>query len=213
MTEEISSMNRDKTTHPDDVIVQSRKDLIHKNQKQVQETTKGKSKAMMVKTAKHALTVLVYNVVLPGTALAQAYTSGHQPLELWDAEGQANAPAWIGIWLNILLAVFALGLLFVWRHIEARWVVGGFLATIPTTILLTQVLGVAPLSGLFALMHVVFWSPALYVLLTRRPFLGERSLYGLWSGAITAVIIFSFIFDIPDSAIYLDHILGLGLVS
>jgi len=146
-------------------------------------------------------------------AIAAEYTPGHQPLELWNAEGQANAPAWIGIWLNILLAVFALGLLFVWRRIEARWVVGGFLATIPTAIFLTEGLGVAPLSGLFALMHVVFWSPALYILLKRRPFLKEQSFYGLWSAAITAVITFSFIFDIPDSFIYLDHILDLDLLS
>lgn len=39
------------------------------------------------------------------------------------------------------------------------------------------------------------------------------SIYALWSGAITAVIIFSFIFDIPDAAIYLDHMLGIGLIS
>jgi hypothetical protein len=31
--------------------------------------------------------------------------------------------------------------------------------------------------------------------------------------SITAVIIFSFIFDIPDAAIYLDHMLGIGLIS
>ena len=156
---------------------------------------------------------LALATILAAPALAQTYEPGHQPLELWDAEGQANAPAWIRIWLMFLLAVFALGLLFVWRRVEARWVVGGFLATIPATMLLTGPLGAAPLSGLFALMHVVFWSPALYILLTRRPFLHEKSLYGLWSAAITAVIIFSFIFDIPDSFVYLDHILGIDLLS
>ena len=52
-----------------------------------------------------------------------------------------------------------------------------------------------------------------FVLLKRRPFLQGRSPYALWSGAITAVIIFSFIFDIPDAAIYLDHMLGIGLLS
>lgn len=156
---------------------------------------------------------VLIGALLIAPALAQDYPSGHQALELWDDAGQANAPGWVMMWLNVLMATFALGLFFVWRHVEARWVVGGFLATIPLMILLTGVLGLAPLSGLFALLHVVCWSPALYVLLTRRPFLGERSFYTIWSGAITAVILFSFIFDVPDSLIYLDHMLGIGVLS
>jgi hypothetical protein len=76
-----------------------------------------------------------------------------------------------------------------------------------------RVLGLVPLSGLFSLVHIICWSPALYILLTRRPFLKDRSPFTLWSGAITAAIIFSFIFDIPDAVIYLDHMLGIGLVS
>ncbi|MGI9308728.1 MAG: hypothetical protein ACR2P6_05670, partial [Gammaproteobacteria bacterium] len=67
--------------------------------------------------------------------------------------------------------------------------------------------------GLFSLVHLICWSPALYVLLTRRPFLQERSLFTIWSGAITFCIIFSFVFDIPDAAIYLDHMFGIGLIS
>lgn len=146
-------------------------------------------------------------------ALAQPYQSGHQPLELWDEVGRASMPRWVGIWLAILMSTFALGLLFVWRHVEARWVVGGFVAMMVVTVASGRVFGLLPLSGLFSLVHLICWSPALYVLLTRRPFLKERSLYALWSGAITAVIIFSFIFDIPDAAIYLDHMLGIGLIS
>ena len=70
-----------------------------------------------------------------------------------------------------------------------------------------------PLSGLIALLHVVFWSPALYLLLTRRPFMKERSAYAVWSALATLVILFSFVFDVPGAAIYLDHIFGFGLLS
>lgn len=146
-------------------------------------------------------------------ALAQPYQSGHQPLELWDQVGRESMPGWVGIWLAILMTTFALGLLFVWRHVEARWVVGGFFCMALLTVSSTRFLGLLPLSGLFSLIHLICWSPALYILLKRRPFLAGRSLYAVWSAAITAVIIFSFVFDIPDAAIYLDHMLGIGLIS
>ena len=146
-------------------------------------------------------------------ALAQPYESGHQPLQLWDNAARENMPQWVSVWLAILMTTFALGLFFVRGHVEARWVVGGFICMILLTVASGRVFGLLPLSGLFSLVHIICWSPALYVLLTRRPFLQGRSLYALWSGAITAVIIFSFIFDIPDAAIYLDHMLGIGLIS
>ena len=78
---------------------------------------------------------------------------------------------------------------------------------------MARTLELEKLSGLFSLIHIICWSVPLYVLLTRRPFLQEPLLYALWSGAITAVISFSFFFDIPAAAIYLDHILGIGHIS
>ena len=152
-------------------------------------------------------------VVLVEPALAEPYVSGHQPLEIWDNEARLSMPAWVSVWLAIMISTFLLGLFFVRRHVEARGVVGGFGAMILVTIATGRVLGLVPLSGLFSLVHLICWSPALYVLLTRRPFLQGGSIYAVWSGAITACIIFSFIFDIPDAAIYLDHMLGIGLLS
>ncbi len=155
-------------------------------------------------------------VAIGGATSAQAaigYPSGHTALEVWDAEGQANAPQWVQVWLMIMLASFALGLLFVWKRVEARWVVGGFITAILISRLAIPAVGVVKLSGLVALVHLIFWSPALYLLLKNRPFMKERSLFAIWSGLITAVILFSFIFDIRDAAIYLDHILGIGILS
>ena len=146
-------------------------------------------------------------------ALAQEYQSGHGALQIWDEAAQSAAPQWVQVWLIILIGSFALGLLFVWKRVIARWVVGGFIAMIGTMIILTGPLGLPSLSGMIALVHIIFWSPALYLLLTRRPFLKERSFYGAWSALITAVILFSFVFDVRDTAIYLDHILGTGLFA
>ncbi|WP_109354505.1 hypothetical protein [Sphingorhabdus sp. EL138] len=158
--------------------------------------------------------LLGFGLIAATSAQAAAgYPSGHTALEVWDADGQANAPQWVQVWLMIMLASFALGLLFVWKRVEARWVVGGFITSLLVSGFAIPTLGLVPLSGLIALMHLIFWSPALYLLLKNRPFMKERSLYGFWTGLITAVILFSFIFDIRDAAIYLDHMTGIGMLS
>ncbi len=155
----------------------------------------------------------VIGVFFAGGAGAQTYEPGHGALQVWDAEGQANTPRWVQIWILIMLASFALGLIFVWWRVEARWAVGGIITSIAVGRILGSQTDIVILSGLVALLHLIFWSPALYMLLTRRPFLKERSAYALWSGWITLVILFSFVFDIRDAAIYLDHIAGLGLLT
>ncbi len=162
------------------------------------------------------LVMFLFCIGFAGAAPAQAatgYEPGHSALEVWNAEGQANAPQWVQIWLMIMLASFALGLLFVWKRVEARWVVGGFITSLLVSGFVIPALGLVSLSGLIALMHLIFWSPALYLLLKNRPFSKDRSFYALWSGLITAVILFSFIFDIRDAAIYLDHVMGMGVFS
>lgn len=144
---------------------------------------------------------------------AGAYEPGNQALQLWNDEGIANSPQWVQTWLMVMLVSFAMGLLFVWKRVEARWVVGGFIAAILISRLGIPALGIVKLSGLVALVHLIFWSPGLYLMLKNRPFLKERSFYAIWSALITAVILFSFIFDIRDAAIYLDYVLGLGLLA
>jgi hypothetical protein len=143
----------------------------------------------------------------------QTYVSGHQPLEIWDNDARKNMPTWVSIWLAILISTFLLSVIFVRRHVEARWALGGFVAMMILSVLSGRLFGLVPLSGLFSVIHLIAWGPVLYVLLTRRPFMQDRSLYAIWSGALTAFILFSFVFDIPDAAIYLDHMLGIGLLS
>ena len=144
----------------------------------------------------------------PITTMAADYSSGHQALEVWDAEAQANLPQWIKYWLLTMASVFLLGLLFVRHHIEARWLVGGFLSGLLFSKFVIPAVGLVPLSGLVALIHLVFWSPALYFMLKNRPFMQNFSIYACWSGVATACILFSFIFDIRDSAIYALYVIG-----
>ncbi len=154
------------------------------------------------------LKLLLINLLfLPVILLANDIPSGNAALELWDSQGAANSPQWVQIWLYIMLGSFAAGLLFVWKHSLARWVVGGFLGSMIAKNVITSTFDVLPLSGFVALLHLIFWSPALYCLLKTKPFMGEKTAFAIWSGIMTAVIIFSFIFDIRDAVIYIHYLI------
>jgi hypothetical protein len=159
-----------------------------------------------MKTTLLAITALI-SLQLSGLAFAQQDVAhGHGALEIFDAAGQANTPQWVMIWIYFMAASFVAGLLFVKNHLIARWVVGGFVLGIMCTTALGKAFGLPPISGFIATIHIIFWSPALYQLLTKRPFLEERTAFSIWSGIITLVILFSFVFDIRDSFIYLTHL-------
>lgn len=142
------------------------------------------------------------------TASAEPYQSGHQALQVWDAAAQANLPTPIKAWLITMAISMLAGLVFVWRRVEARWVVGGFLLGLITTRLLIPQLEIVKLSGLVSLVHLLFWSPGLVLLGIRQPFRDEKSLYAAWSALVTLVILISFYFDIPDAIVYLRHVLA-----
>ncbi len=101
---------------------------------------------------------------------------------------------------------FILGLVFVKNHKPARWVVGGFAATIVVVQFGFSAFGLTPLSGLIALMHLILWCPGLYLLVKERAFRVSLNAYSVWAGWMIAVILFSFFFDIRDAAIYLHHV-------
>jgi len=146
-------------------------------------------------------------VSLPSICLAAEYAHGHQALEIFDAEGFSNAPLWVQIWVGFMLLSYICGLAFVRQHSIARWVVGGLFAGLTLGTLLGHLLGLPALSGFIALVHLIFWSPGLYLLLKNRPFLGPKSAFSIWTGVMTLVILFSFVFDIRDAYIYLQHII------
>ena len=159
----------------------------------------------------HNITILfisLLTVLLSGGIVsAQEVEHGNQAMQLFDKQGFENSPQWVQIWVGFMMATFIAGLFFIKNHVIARWVVGGMLAGMTFGIIAGSVFGVPNYSGFIALIHVIFWSPALYQLLSKRPFLDERSAFTIWSGVITLVICFSFIFDIRDAAIFLNHML------
>tara|TARA_B110000483_G_scaffold70401_1_gene87889 strand:+ start:617 stop:868 length:252 start_codon:yes stop_codon:yes gene_type:complete len=74
------------------------------------------------------------------TVHATEYAKSYETLEVFDAEGMDAAPRSVTTWLMIMLASFAAGLLFFWRHPIARWVVVFFVAGI-IALQITSLLG------------------------------------------------------------------------
>jgi len=135
------------------------------------------------------------------------YTHGHGALQIFDEEGMKNTPQWVMVWIMFMASTFVVGLFFAWKHGIARWVVGCFIAGLIAGEVIGRAFNIPPLSGYIALIHIIFWSPALYQLLSKRPFLGAKTPFSIWSGVMTFVILFSFVFDFRDAFLFLRHIL------
>ncbi len=154
------------------------------------------------------LILLSLTLWLPDSiAIAADYEHGHHALQIFDADGFRNAPRWVQMWVGFMMLTFLSGLFFVRNQTVARWVVGGMFAGLVVSMLAGSVLGIPALSGFIALIHILFWSPGLYQLLTKRPFAGPASAFTIWSGVMTLVILFSFVFDVRDAFIYLRHLI------
>ncbi len=152
--------------------------------------------------------LLTISLLAPAIVYGQnEYAHGHGALEIFDAKGMQQTPTWVMAWIMFMAATFVVGLIFAWKHTVARWVVGGFIVGMIAAELIGRAFAIPPLSGYIALIHVIFWSPALYQLLKKRPFLGPTTPFSIWSGVMTFVILFSFVFDIRDAFIFLRHIL------
>lgn len=140
---------------------------------------------------------------------AQEYPLGNGALENFSGDGFAASPQWVQIWVMFMLAMFAIGLfVFAWKKPIARWAAGGFVLAALFSIFAYPALGLPSLSGSIALAHLIFWTPALVLLLKRRPFSDpeEGMAFRIWSGVMTFVILFSFVFDIRDAVIYIGHV-------
>ena len=152
--------------------------------------------------------VIIGALVFSGVAVAhENHASGYTALGIFDDEARAAMPVWVGVWLQIMAVSFVSGVLFIFSQPIARWVVGGVLLGLLATRFGLNAFGLERVSGLIGLLHLVFWSPGLYMLLRYKPFLGALSLFSVWSGWITFVILFSFFFDARDAAVYLLHLL------
>ena len=147
-------------------------------------------------------------ILFAGPAWAQEYPSGAGALEVFDAEARAAVPLPLKLWLMMLLGTFAASIIFVWKKPVARWALVGLVVAMFAGGPIFNAIGWPVLGGGIALSHLVCWTPVLIVLLLKRPFMdsSEWLPYRIWSALLLLVIIISFVFDIRDAWIYVNHV-------
>ena len=155
------------------------------------------------------ITLLILSAFFPslGFAAESQYVAGHGALNVFNGEGFLSTPTWVQGWLVLLLGTFIVGFYFSWKHSLARWAAVGFVLSMTMGHTVFELLNLPFLGGSIAIMHIACWSPALLVLLLKRPFLNanEKSSFRIWSGLMVSVLVFSFVFDIRDAIIYINH--------
>jgi len=99
--------------------------------------------------------------------------------EMTAAVNAATTPA-VQMWMNWMLAIFALSIIFVWKYKGARWVLLAFVLSIPAGYLLFLATKDPWLLGA---VHFIFWLPLavhLLVVELKRPEVRIASIYGVW---------------------------------
>jgi len=148
--------------------------------------------------------------LIPTIALASEsqYVTGHGALNIFNAEGFQSTPTWVQTWLILLIGTFIAGFYFSLKHALARWASVGFICSMTMGHTVFELLNLPFLGGSIAIMHLLCWSPALVALAMKRPFLNtnEMTSFRIWSGLMLSVLIFSFVFDIRDALIYINHV-------
>ena len=113
----------------------------------------------------------------------------------------STAVSWWIVWLVVIgltSTPFAL------KHTGARWVLGAYVANHSVAMGTGWLLGADALTnGLVSVTHVVFWTPAVVVLIMGLRTINRASLYGGWHMAALATMAISLLFDYRDSYVYL----------
>lgn len=106
-------------------------------------------------------------------------------------------------WMNWMMIVFTLSIVFVFKYKEARWVLLSFLATMPLAFVLFYFWENV---HLFGIAHFIAWGPLL-IYLKKRYFddavIPRKSVFGIWVAALMTTILISFVFDARDIVLVL----------
>lgn len=125
--------------------------------------------------------------------------------QMTQAIDAATSPA-VQMWMNWMVVIFVVSILFVRRYPAARVVLAGFVLSAVAGIVIFKITGKVYLIGLS---HILIWTPlAIYLLryvLTARNFRAQ-SMFGGWIILLLATIIVSLLFDYRDvTMVLLGH--------
>jgi hypothetical protein len=122
--------------------------------------------------------------------------------EMSAAIEAVSSPA-VGIWINWMGLIFLASLIFVYRHVSARFILGTIILTAPLALVIFKKTGSPHLIGVA---HILLWLP-LGVYLVKTEVLHKtvklRSAYGVYLVLLLATITISLVFDIRDTLLIL----------
>ncbi|MEM6652106.1 MAG: hypothetical protein AAF582_05860 [Pseudomonadota bacterium] len=130
--------------------------------------------------------------------------SASYALEDWNMEARRNLPLTMKLWLGVMLITNLAAVIFVRKHVAARWVLGAWLFS-HAWIALLEGTGVYTVQGgLVSLGHIIVWAPAIYALYRYRSQIELPSAYGIWASLMLFFYGVSLIFDVRDAFIWLS---------
>ncbi len=127
-------------------------------------------------------------------------------MEEMEAAINAATSDAVKMWMNWMLLIFVLSLVFVYKHVSARYIFGAFVLTLP---LAMWIFDLTKSPHLIGVAHIIAWLP-LAIYLIKTEFVGKveklKSPYGVYLILILTTILISLFFDIRDSIL-----IGLGM--
>jgi len=125
------------------------------------------------------------------------------------SEHIAQTGGWVGIWVNWLVLINMIGLVYVIWRVEARWAV---IAMVANGFFINWLYGEVGYVRLLGLSHVIFWTPLVFYIWHRLAFVPLRSPYGYgyYLRILLATNAISLVMDYLDVARYLlgDQAIG-----
>jgi len=126
-------------------------------------------------------------------------------IRVWDNSARLGLPPLLKAWLLLLVVAFLTAIFFVFAHLPARWVLGGFIVSHVIVYMLSVAKNYVLRAGMVSMLHVICWSPGLVVSLLDWDERAVGGPYQAWSYFIIAVIVIAFVFDIRDATRYVYY--------
>jgi hypothetical protein len=104
----------------------------------------------------------------------------------------------VQLWMNWMMICLGLSVLFAYKYNSARYIMGGFLLTIPAAMVIFYLFGSV---HLFGIPHLLIWTPLVWFVYradikTNR--IKAKSVYGVWLRLAVLTMSISLVFDFRD---------------
>jgi uncharacterized membrane protein AbrB (regulator of aidB expression) len=120
-------------------------------------------------------------------------------MEEMDAAINATTSDATKIWMNWMMIILLSSLIFVYRHVSARYIFGSLVLMMPIAMMIFNITKSPHLIGVA---HIILWIP-LVIYLVKTEFIGKldklKTPYGIYLVFLLATIIISLYFDIRDA--------------